>query len=114
MTVIVNTGEDEEGKISAMNNEFRSIPGINSVGAANSYPGASNIDLNLFVVETDNGCINKTIECYTIDEHYFDVLEIKMVKGRNFSGLSDTLRSIVVNEQTVKLFGWDDERLVKG
>jgi len=108
MTVTVNTGQDETSKIYAMNNEFRTVPGVQSVGAANSYPGAANINLNLFIVQTDTGWINKTIECYTIDEHYFDVLGIKMAKGRNFSGPGDTLHSIVVNEQTVKLFGWKD------
>ena len=108
MTVTVNTGQDETGKIYAMNNDFRTVPGVQAVGAANSYPGAPNISLNLFVVQTDTGWINKTIECYTIDEHYFDVLGIKMVKGRNFTGPGDTLHGIVVNEQTVKLFGWND------
>jgi len=108
MTVTVNTGQDETGKIYAMNNEFRTVSGVQSVGAANSYPGAANINLNLFIVQTDTGWINKTIECYTIDEHYFDVLGIKMAKGRNFSGPGDTLHSIVVNEETVKLFGWDE------
>ena len=28
MTVIVNTGEDERGKINAMDNDFRSLPGV--------------------------------------------------------------------------------------
>ena len=32
MTVTVNTGEDERGKIYAMNNEFRSLPGVKTVG----------------------------------------------------------------------------------
>jgi putative ABC transport system permease protein len=33
-------------------------------------------------------------------------MEVK--KGRNFSGLSDTLRSIIVNENMVRYFGWDN------
>ena len=33
---------------------------------------------------------------------------IPIVKGRNFSGLADTLHSIVVNEAMVKHFGWDE------
>ncbi|HEV8284621.1 MAG TPA: ABC transporter permease [Chitinophagaceae bacterium] len=108
MTVIVNTGEDERGKIFAMNNEFRGLPGIKSVGAANSYPGGPNLNLNLFIVETDKGYVNKAVECYSIDENYLQSLGIKIVKGRNFSGLSDTLHSIVVNEAMVKHFGWDE------
>ena len=113
MTVTVNTGEDERSKISAMNNEFRNLPGINAVGTGNSYPGGPNVNLNLFTVETKNGYIDKGVECYSIDENYFGALGIKMVKGRNFSGLADTLHSIVVNEAMVKHFGWEDEPIGK-
>ena len=55
MTVTVNTGEDERGKIFAMNNEFRNMPGVKTVGTGNSYPGSPNINLNLFTVQTKNG-----------------------------------------------------------
>lgn len=108
MTVTVNTGEDERSKILAMNNELRGLPGIKDVGTGNSYPGAPNVNLNLFTVQTDSGKVDKGIECYSIDEHYFSTLGIKMVKGRNFTSLSDTLRSIVVNESMVKQFGWKE------
>lgn len=108
MTVTVNTGEDERGKIFAMNNEFRNLPSIKEVGAGNSYPGSPNLSLNLFTVQTEKEYVDKGIECYSIDENYFDVLGIKMVKGRNFSGPADTLRSIVVNESMVKHFGWKE------
>jgi putative ABC transport system permease protein len=87
---------------------FERVAGVQSVGAANSYPVPQYLALNLFIVQTDTGWINKTIECYSIDEHYFDVLGIKMAKGRNFSSPGDTLHSIVVNEETVKLFGWKE------
>jgi putative ABC transport system permease protein len=108
MMVTVNTGEDERSKIFAMNNEFRSLPGIKEVGTGNSYPGAPNINLNLFTVETDSGKVDKGVECYNIDERFFATLGIKMTKGRNFSGPADTLRSIVVNEAMAKHFGWKD------
>jgi putative ABC transport system permease protein len=108
MTVTVNTGEDERGKIFAMNNEFRNLPGIRDVGTGNSYPGAPNVNLNLFSVETKNGYVDKAVECYSIDEHYLGSLGIKIVKGRNFSNLSDTLHSIVVNQAMVKHFAWDE------
>src|SRR5205085_10917783 len=47
MTVIVNTGQDERGKIFAMDNEFRALPGVKQVGTGNSYPGGPNLNLNL-------------------------------------------------------------------
>jgi len=108
MTVTVNTGEDERGKIFAMNNEFRQLPGIKEVGAADSYPGAANVNLNLFTVQTDSGYVDKAVECYNIDEHFFKTLGIKIIKGRNFSSLADTLHNIVVNEAMVKHFGWNE------
>jgi len=108
MTVTVNTGEDERSKIYAMDNDFRSLPGVKSVGTGNCYPGSANINLNLFTVETKNGHVDKAVECYGIDENYLGTLGIPVVKGRNFSSLADTLHSIMVNESMVKHFGWDN------
>ena len=108
MTVTVNTGEDERSKIYAMDNDFRSLPGVKTVGTGNCYPGSANINLNLFTVETKNGHVDKAVECYGIDENYLGSLGIPVVKGRNFSSLADTLHSIMVNEAMVKHFGWDN------
>ncbi len=108
MTVTVNTGQDERGKINAMNNEFRSIPGVKTVGTGNSYPGSPNLNLNLFTVQTDNGYVDKAVECYTIDENYITSLNIPVVRGRNFDNLSDTLHSILVNESMAAHFGWKE------
>jgi putative ABC transport system permease protein len=106
MKVTINTGEDERGKIFAMNNDLRELPGVKAVGTGNNYPGAPQINLNLFTIQTNNGWTDKGIECYNVDENYFNALGIKMVKGRNFSGPPDTLHSIVVNEAMVKHFNW--------
>ena len=108
MTVTINTGEDERSKIFAMNNDFRTLPGIEDVGAANSYPGSPNINLNLFTIQTNTGHVDKAIESYGIDEHYLNTLGIKVIKGRNFSGPPDTAHSIMVNEAMVKYFAWND------
>ena len=106
MTVTVNTGEDERGKIYAMDNDFRNIPGVKMVGTGNSYPGSANVNLNLFTVQTNTGYVDKGIECYAIDENFLNTLGMKIVSGRNFSGPPDTLHSILVNEAMVKHFGW--------
>ena len=108
MTVTINTGEDERGKINAMDNDFRALPGIKTVGTGNGYPGSANINFNLFRIQTKNGFVDKGIDCYAIDENFLGALNIPVVKGRNFTGLSDTLHSIVVNEAMVKHFGWDE------
>ena len=108
MVVTVNTGQDERHKIYAMNNEFRNMPGIKDVGTGSAYPGSGIIPLNLFTVQTNTGHTDKGIECYQIDENFLGTLGIKLIEGRNFSGLADTLHSIVVNEAMAKHFGWDN------
>jgi putative ABC transport system permease protein len=105
MTITVNTGEDERGKIMAMDNELRALPGVKLVGTGNSYPGSSSISLNLFTVQTNTGHVDKGINCYSIDDNYLAALSIPIVKGRNFSA-SDTTHGIIVNESMVKHFGW--------
>ena len=106
MTVTVNTGEDERSKISAMNNEFRSLPGIKTVGTGSCYPGNSNLSFNLFTIQTDSGHIDKGVDCYNIDENFLGSLNIPVVKGRGFESAADTLHRIIVNEAMVKQFGW--------
>jgi putative ABC transport system permease protein len=108
MMVTVNTGEDERSKIFAMDNEFRNLPGVKSVGTGNNYPGSSNINLNLFTVQTNTGHVDKGLNCYNIDENFLGALNIPVVKGRNFSSAADTLHSILVNEAMVKHFAWDN------
>jgi putative ABC transport system permease protein len=108
MTVTVNTGQDERGKIAAMNNEFRGVPGVRNVGTGNNYPGGQGINLNLFTVQTNTGYVDKAVECYGIDEYFMPSLGIPIVRGRNFSGLPDTLHSILVNEAMAKHFGWTE------
>jgi putative ABC transport system permease protein len=108
MMVTVNTGEDEKSKIFAMDNEFRSLPGVKSVGTGNNYPGSPNINLNLFTIQTNTGHVDKGLNCYDIDENFLNALNIRVVKGRNFSSLADTLHSMLVNEAMVKHFGWDN------
>jgi putative ABC transport system permease protein len=108
MTVIVNTGEDERSKIFAMNNEFRQLPGVRMVATGNSYPGSPDVDMSLFTVQTNTGKVNKALENYVVDENFLGSMGITIVRGRNFSGLADTLHSVLVNESTVKHFAWKE------
>ena len=49
----------------------------------------------------------------SIDESYLSTLGIKVSQGRNFSGLGDTLHSILINEAMIEDFGWGDQALGK-
>jgi putative ABC transport system permease protein len=112
MTVTANSNNDVRSKILSFKNEMHKNPQVISVSTAQGVPG-SNINFNLFTIESKNGFVDKGVFCYAIDEDYFNTLGMKIMKGRNFSGLPDTLRSIIVNENMVKEFGWGENAIGK-
>jgi putative ABC transport system permease protein len=92
---------------------MRSNPHVLSASTSQGVPG-SGLPFNLFSIQTKTGFTDKGVDCYFgVDENFFKTLGIKVVKGRNFSGPSDTLRSIIVNENMVKEYGWGDDPIGK-
>jgi putative ABC transport system permease protein len=112
LTISANTDRDIRGKILAFKNGMRTNPHVLSVSTSQGVPG-SGINFSLFSIESKNGFVDKGVDCYGVDEDYFKTLGMKILKGRNFSGLPDTLHSIIVNENMVKEFGWGDNALGK-
>jgi len=113
LTVAANSNKDLSSNIRSFKDEVHNNPHVVSVSTAQSVPG-SGVPLNLFSVETKNGYIDKGVDVYFgIDEDFFRTLGIKIVKGRNFSGLPDTLRSVIVNENMAKEYGWGDNAIGK-
>ncbi|MGN6212801.1 ABC transporter permease [Parafilimonas sp.] len=105
-------GPNMHSKITAFTNEMRNMPQVSGVSTAQAVPG-QNINLQLFSVQSKNGFVEQGVNNYAIDENYINTLGMKMAKGRNFTGLSDTLRSIIVNEKMVQQFGWGDNAIGK-
>jgi len=112
LNVNANSDKDLRSKILAFKNDMGNNPHVLSVSTSQGVPGAG-INFNLFSIETKTGFVDKGVDCYGVDEDYFKTLGMKIVKGRNFSGLPDTLHSIVVNENMVKEYGWGDNAIGK-
>jgi len=112
MTISANSGRDLKSKITSFKNEMQSNPQVLATSTSQAVPGSA-INFNLLSIETKNGSIETGVYIYGIDEDYVHTLGMEMVAGRNFSGPSDTLRSIVVNESMVKEFGWGDQAIGK-
>jgi putative ABC transport system permease protein len=112
LTLPVNANGNVRGKILAFVNEMHSNPDVLSVSASEAAPG-DGVSFNLFTVQTATGTTDKGVSCYGVDEDFFKTLGIQLIKGRNFSAPADTLRSIVVNDNMVKYFGWGDNPIGK-
>jgi putative ABC transport system permease protein len=112
LVATANANKDIRSNILSFKNEMRNTSQVEAVSTSQAVPGVG-INFNLFTVETKNGYVDKGVDCYAVDEDYFKTLGMQMVKGRNFSGLSDTLRSIIVNEKMVKEYGWEENAIGK-
>ncbi|HTS44383.1 MAG TPA: ABC transporter permease [Puia sp.] len=106
MCLTANANDDIRGKIASFKNEVSRNPQVHGVSTASTVPGGG-MGFNLFSIETKNGYTQKGVSNYGIDEDYFKTLGMQIRQGRNFTGPSDTLRSVIVNENMVKYYGWD-------
>jgi putative ABC transport system permease protein len=87
--------------------EFSKLPDVSAVCAA-SHDFANGAWVN--VGYTDDNGTYRTFNFNSIDDDYINVLNMKLVSGRNFSddNPADKRRSIIVNEAFVKEYGWSD------
>ena len=112
LNITANSRRDISGQIIAFKNEMKKNPQVISVSTSQAVPG-NGISFNLFTIQTKSGWTDKGVDNYAADEDYFKTLGMKIVKGRNFSGLSDTLHSIIVNENMGKEYEWGDNAIGK-
>jgi putative ABC transport system permease protein len=98
-------------KFVTMRDEFKRIPGVREVSATSSLPSTPLFqDFALYAEGStlDKGTLHRAVHA---DEHYFDVLDIPLLAGRDFIAETDTFsytfpnNKIMVNEESLKVFG---------
>lgn len=59
--------------------------------------------------------IEREVDIFDIGDHYFEAMDMKLIAGRNFNKDSETDRkeSVLVTEELVKQFGWNDNPIGK-
>jgi putative ABC transport system permease protein len=94
--------------------ELLKLPDIQGVSSSVMAPPEL-VGRYVFLIEKDSS-MPKITTCFTIVDHDFlDVMQIKLVKGRNFDRTvtSDPDKAFIVNEEAVKAFGWGDSPIGK-
>ncbi|HEY6975964.1 MAG TPA: FtsX-like permease family protein, partial [Chitinophagaceae bacterium] len=97
---IVNTGEIDREKLDVFKNELLKDPSIESITADQGGRWGTIAHIN------DNKEI--LFDFKHVDENYFPLFRIPVVKGRNFSKdfISDTADAAMINESFAKAAGW--------
>ncbi len=99
--------KETQGKINLLKDELMKDSRIVSVAAGAGLSGASGSEGEETVAGT-NGQKKLMMRFSYVDPDYINTMQMKIVKGRNFSKLhsSDTTAAVIINEAAVKKFGW--------
>jgi putative ABC transport system permease protein len=97
---VINTGQFGREKLELVKNELLKHPAIVSVSADQGGRWGT--------IAHINGETEMNFDMKIIDEQYFPLFQIPIIKGRNFSKElpTDTAQSVMVNEAFVKSAGW--------
>ena len=97
---------DLRGKKDVIRQELLQVSGVQKISFSNSYPG---IDFNGTKYKPE-GYDQEIVGSYiNVDEKYLDLMDIRLVEGRNFDpDFSADNMAVLVNETAVRSFGWSD------
>ena len=89
--------------------ELLELPGVVSVSSTMNVPGYTTGKLMFHVGDTSNMSL-RTVNYYAVDEHFFDVLGLRLLKGNRFTAemADDTVRKYIVNEAAMRFLGLDE------
>ncbi len=99
--------KDTRAKINLLKTELSKSSQIVSVAAGSGLSGASGSEGSVTVAGS-NGQKKLMMRFSYVDFDYIKTMQMKIVKGRNFSPLypTDSVSSVIINEAAVKKFGW--------
>lgn len=99
-----------QAQADVLTDRLRQVPGVLSIGRANSAPGEG-ISKNIFQVEDAEGkMVDRGVDLFNADYDFVEALGMTIVDGRNFSrdNPGDTLNAVLVNQSMVTRMGWKD------
>jgi putative ABC transport system permease protein len=109
LVVDVTDGEEAGEAAPVLKEKLLAIPGVRqaATGGGGSQPG-TDVSQDAFYLEGQGQEKMKVAGNLMVDEGYLELLDIRLLAGRNFRANSpaDTRGAFIVNEAMVKLMGW--------
>jgi putative ABC transport system permease protein len=97
-----------KNSIQAFKNDVANSASVSSIGSSRVYPGIFHPQDWLMYRQGQTLNNSKSVFINLVDESFLQTIGVRLVAGRLFSNQfpSDTLHSFVVNEETIKQFGF--------
>ncbi|MGD8777488.1 MAG: ABC transporter permease [Ignavibacteria bacterium] len=93
--------------VTSFKDELLTVPGIKGVCASTSVPGKGYSNASSGVRKYGSNHEDGTQGLFIdVDENYFNLFEIPLAAGRNFTRESGFNREIIINEEAVKVYGF--------
>lgn len=95
-------------------NEIDKLALAEKVALANAMPGVSGWPGQVAFAEGRPAEESVSVEYIAVDENYLDVLDLKLVAGRNFSvdRALDRDDALIINETAAAVFGWSAQEAI--
>lgn len=102
----------DSAQTTALKNEWKSIPGVVNVAAADGVITGNVWSRPVSRYESDE---QQTIRYLSVDQDYFSTLNMKLIAGRNFSPAhpAENVTEIILNETAVRDFGYGEHAIGK-
>jgi len=90
----------------AFKQELRGIPGV--VDAAGSNTTVSGGFYYGVMFQTEQDPEIKTTRAMTVDKDFIKALDLEIIDGRGFAKEFNDTMNVIINEETIREFGWND------
>jgi putative ABC transport system permease protein len=108
----IRTDSLARAQVRALQQEWNRLPGVESVAGADAVPG---MGYNFLSSTTgvrrtgqDQQSNQFTYYFHRIDDQWMNTLGVKLVAGQGFQPGSDNRKKVIVNEEAVRLIGFED------
>ena len=105
-TIVIERAFTLRNQGEAFNQELRGLPGVVNAAGSNTLVSGGFYYGIMFQAEGDPEV--KTTRGMNIDEDFIDTMGLEIVQGRGFSREFNETRNVIINEATIKEFGWNE------
>jgi putative ABC transport system permease protein len=105
-TVVIERTFTLQNRGEAFKQELRTLPGVANAAGSNTIVSGGGYYGIMFQAGGDPEV--KTTRGMNIDEDFIDTMGLEIIQGRGFSREFNETRNIIINESTIKEFGWDE------
>jgi putative ABC transport system permease protein len=104
--VVIDRAYTLRNRGEAFKQELRNLPGVvNAAGSGTIFTGGGYFGI---MFQAGGDPEPKTTRGFNIDEDFIDTMDLEIVQGRGFSREFNETRNVIINESTIKEFGWNE------